>query len=196
MMKSMRPLRTHLRVSLLATLSLTCATRATPAVPPSAEPAKPPLEPTVATKPTAAKLPTADQMCRDDGFDFAYSLEETDDMWVPTCGVGPGTPCTAGHCDGSRLFDCHMGKLGLVDCRVYCQEVGDNMGHTYDDGKCRQDRGHAVCSCCNRSEPGCQGPPPAQPPTLATPPTDASDDASPHRATSKPARGQTQRATR
>ena len=123
-------------------------------------PAAAPARPSASGGPVAeAKASLSDdELCRADGFDFAYRFEETDDTREMRCGVGPGTACTderMDHCSGTKLFSCVDGKMGMIDCREFCREVGDPDGVTHDGGMCKPSGGYKVCVCCDAGEPGC-----------------------------------------
>lgn len=97
--------------------------------------------------------------CKADGFDFAYGCVGTDDGPQFLCGKGPGTPCEEGDlefCSDETTFQfCVYGKLGDLDCKKQCQEVGDGNGVTFDSGFCLQKRLDPGCQCCNEGDPGC-----------------------------------------
>lgn len=100
-----------------------------------------------------------DAGCKADGFDFAYGCTNTDDGPQFLCGTGPGTPCVEGDpefcSDETTLQFCEFGKLGDLDCKKHCQEIGDGNGGTFDSGFCLQKRIDTDCMCCNKGEPGC-----------------------------------------
>ncbi|MBZ5710857.1 alpha/beta hydrolase [Nannocystis pusilla] len=106
-------------------------------------------------------LRTADELCRDQGFDFAY-----DPAAVPkegnaelACGFGPGTDCVPetsdAYCDGAAMVACERGKLTATNCVLHCRTVGDPEGSPRDTGRCAIRRDEAACVCCDHGDPGC-----------------------------------------
>ncbi|MDC0717054.1 alpha/beta fold hydrolase [Nannocystis bainbridge] len=106
-------------------------------------------------------LRTADELCQDKGFDFAY-----DPAGVPVegsgelgCGFGPGTACVEetsdAYCDGAAMVACVRGKLAATNCVQHCRQVGDPEGTPRDSGRCAIRRDEAACVCCDREQPGC-----------------------------------------
>ncbi|WAS92178.1 alpha/beta fold hydrolase [Nannocystis punicea] len=106
-------------------------------------------------------LRTADELCQDKGYDFAF-----DPTAVPTegnpemaCGFGPGTTCTPetsdAYCDGVAMVACERGKMTATNCVQRCRSVGDPEGTPRDSGRCAIRKDEAACVCCDRDEPGC-----------------------------------------
>lgn len=106
-------------------------------------------------------LRTADELCQDKGFDFAY-----DPAGMPMegsgergCGFGPGTPCVPetsdAYCDGAAMVACERGKMTATNCVQHCRQVGDPEGNFHDSGRCAIRKDEAACVCCDRDEPGC-----------------------------------------
>jgi hypothetical protein len=119
-------------------------------------------QPAMEAKPATVQPPvieprTTGELCRADGFDFAYYDRDLDEEGVVLlCGTGPGTPCEGGqrHCEEHHVILCERGKLTRVDCREHCRRGGYAM-HLYDDGTCGEVDGVADCRCCGAGEPGC-----------------------------------------
>lgn len=104
----------------------------------------------------ASRSKTNDELCREDGFDFAFEIPEAAAVGVVECGVGPGTPCDPSrprYCDGRTLLQCRYGKVTAVDCRGFCRSFYGVT--TYDDGNCMETDGRADCACCDVGEAGC-----------------------------------------
>ena len=134
-----------MRAIVLAGLLLGC--RVQPAM--KAEPA--------VVKPPESEPRTADELCRVDGFDFAYDDHGlADERGGLLCGTGPGTPCEGEkrHCEERDIILCERGKLTRIDCREHCRHGGP-MTHLSDDGYCGERDGAADCVCCDAGEPGC-----------------------------------------
>lgn len=106
-------------------------------------------------------LRTADELCRDKGYDFAY-----DPAGVPPdsegelgCGFGPGTTCeqetSDAYCADGSMIACTRGKLTATNCLQHCRTVGDPEGTPRESGRCGIRRDEAACICCDRGDPGC-----------------------------------------
>lgn len=146
-----------MRVLLVVSLILGCRTVA------PAPAAKIVSVPGTAPAFVAAPAPrTYDDLCRADGFDFAYFVEvneETGERYLE-CGDGPGTSCDRArmqYCEGRQMMVCKYGKVTAVDCRDVCR-FGFN-GDGRDDGTCAERDGRASCACCDVGEPGCSAEP-------------------------------------
>ncbi|PCC73217.1 hypothetical protein SAMN02745121_03056 [Nannocystis exedens] len=136
-----------MRTVLIALLMLGC--RSHPRVAPAS----------AATMAEPASAPrTADELCRADGFDFAYTHPDLAAERVVTCGTGQGTPCDRArtqYCEGRKLLLCDRGKMVAVDCRMACQYLGFTPLDLHDDGTCVERDGQPTCVCCDVGEPGC-----------------------------------------
>lgn len=140
-----------MRSLLAAMLLLGCRTpaRVAPTVEPHARTPAPVRTP-------ASPAPTHDDLCRADGWDFAYDHPEAAAAGVVECGYGPGTPCDdpKPRCDGRNILMCKWGQTTAANCRDLCQGY-DDSGNVHDDGTCGVKNGEATCICCNAGEPGC-----------------------------------------
>lgn len=90
------------------------------------------------------------QSCTADGYDFAYGCvsNESGDSVDILCGSGPGTDCNgdATSCvDADVINYCQYGKLTADSCTRICQEDGDAMGITYENGTCSSADGTCCC---------------------------------------------------
>jgi len=100
-----------------------------------------------------------DAVCKLDGWDFSAGCVDTGTQVDLVCGNGPGTACTTGQPDScgdtDQLLTCVEGKLNALSCLYQCQELGDEMGITYDYGECGEQNGEIQCLCCDEGDPGC-----------------------------------------
>jgi len=101
-------------------------------------------------------------LCMLSGYDFSYGCVDNADAGLVEnlCGTGPGTPCDGepdSCADDDTLTFCAYERLGAISCIQQCQEVGDNMGVTYDYGSCGEQSGEFRCLCCDLEDPGCGG---------------------------------------
>ncbi len=90
------------------------------------------------------------QNCTADGYDFAYGCvaNEANDTVDILCGSGPGTDCEgdeASCVDADVINYCLYGKLTGDSCMRICQEDGDAMGITYENGTCSSSEGTCCC---------------------------------------------------
>jgi hypothetical protein len=117
---------------------------------------------------TTAPAPrTNDELCRADGFDFAYDLPEAAAEGVVECGRGSGTSCDRSRCDGRTLLVCKWSKTTEADCRALCRGEIRDVNNFYDDGTCAEQDGEVHCVCCSVGEPGCTTQPnPRRPVTM------------------------------
>lgn len=106
-------------------------------------------------------LKTADELCRDRGYDFAYDPAGVpqDGAVTLACGFGPGTACepetSAAYCDAGSMVACTHGKMTATNCVQHCRKVGDPEGILHDSGRCAIRKDEAACVCCDLGEPGC-----------------------------------------
>lgn len=148
----------------------TVSTPAAPAAPEPATPSSPKPAAASSSTPTATSepKPTPDELCRAEGFDFAYPFPYHEGYPHLGCGKGPGTLCRAGAggCDGPRIRYCLYKRLTEADCHELCTQRGDMNGVTYDHGYCEAvNTKEPSCKCCDAGEPGCEHikPKPRQP---------------------------------
>lgn len=135
--------RASMRAVLVAILLLGCGSRPQVA---------PPRPATVVAPAPAPRTP--DELCRADGFEFAYVAADG----VVTCGSGPGASCDRArmqYCEGRSLHVCERGRMVAVDCREACQYHGLTPRELHDDGTCAEREGQPTCVCCDAGEPGC-----------------------------------------
>lgn len=106
-------------------------------------------------------LRTADELCRDRGYDFAF-----DPVGVPqdgsvelACGFGPGTPCepetSRAYCEADSMIACTYGKMAATNCVQHCRKVGDPEGVLHDSGRCAIRKDEGACVCCDAGDPSC-----------------------------------------
>jgi hypothetical protein len=112
---------------------------------------------TAPVKSPTAPMPTNDELCRADGYDFAFDLPEAAAEGFLECGRGPGTPCDGPRhrCDGHTLLTCQWGKTTSANCRTACRGEIRDVNNFYDDGTCAERDGVVTCACCSVGEPGC-----------------------------------------
>ncbi|MBX7082118.1 MAG: hypothetical protein K1X88_23120 [Nannocystaceae bacterium] len=106
------------------------------------------------------EMPSAgDESCMFDGYDFAYGCIDDGSQVAFICGNGPGTACdgsTESSCvDMDVVNTCLFGRLTEDSCARICNEIGDDMGVTYDSGFCDAAASPPDCFCCDAGEEGC-----------------------------------------
>lgn len=102
----------------------------------------------------APRSKTNDELCREQGYDFAFDIPGIAPEVM--CGFGPGTPCDPArpqYCDGHKMMECLHGKVIAADCQDVCRS-GSGVA-SYDDGTCAEKDGRVSCACCDLGELGC-----------------------------------------
>lgn len=106
------------------------------------------------------EMPTAgDESCSFDGYDFAYGCVDDGTQVGFICGNGSGTACDgsadATCADADVINTCLYGRLTEDSCARICNEIGDDMGVTYDSGFCDAESTPPDCFCCDAGEMDC-----------------------------------------
>lgn len=107
-------------------------------------------------------LRTADELCRDRGYDFAFDAAgvRRDGEVTLACGFGPGTQCdqetSLAYCEADSMVACTYGKMAATNCVQHCRKVGDPEGVLHDSGRCEIRKDEGACVCCDLGEPGCR----------------------------------------
>ncbi|MEM6992336.1 MAG: hypothetical protein AAF721_17625 [Myxococcota bacterium] len=100
-------------------------------------------------------------VCVNDGFDFAAGCFDDGAAVQFDCGIGPGTDCSGPECsscvDSDIIQDCISNKLNEDSCFRICTEEGDGK-MTFDFGECIVGEAGPECACCDDGDEGCNIP--------------------------------------